>query len=88
MRKLHKAAAAAAIIGSVSFIASAPATAQGRESMRGGGGCSSHDFNLDVLGEVGVLPGLAGNLLNGQGNPGAQITHVGSEMGCDQGHGH
>jgi hypothetical protein len=88
MRKLHKAAVAAAIIGSVSFIASGSATAQGAQNVRGGGGCSSHDFNIDILGEVGIANGLAGDLLNGDGSPGAQSTHVGSEMGCDRGHGH
>jgi hypothetical protein len=61
--------------------------AQGTQSMRGGG-CSSHDFNIDILGEVGIANGLAGNLLNGDGSPSAQFTHVGSEMGCDNDHGH
>jgi hypothetical protein len=36
-----------------------------------------------VLGSVGALTGLAGNLLNGEGNPGAQQNHLGSDMGCD-----
>ncbi|MEV5873673.1 hypothetical protein AB0L75_05450 [Streptomyces sp. NPDC052101] len=69
MRKLGKAAAAAVIIGSVSFIATGATTAQGAVSMRGGG-CT----NVDVLGEVGVANGLLGNLLNGEGDPGAQST--------------
>ncbi|WP_274560826.1 hypothetical protein [Streptomyces spiramyceticus] len=87
MRKLQKAAVAAAMLGSFSFIAVGTATAQGADSMRGGG-CKSHDLNVDVLGQVGVLNGVAGNLLNGEGNPGAQWNHVGSEMGCEHGHGH
>ncbi|MFG1808163.1 hypothetical protein [Streptomyces sp. NPDC049040] len=45
--------------------------------------CQSHDLNADVLGEVGVLNGLAGNILNGEGNPGAQATQVGSSAGCN-----
>ncbi|WP_250403297.1 hypothetical protein [Streptomyces cellostaticus] len=45
--------------------------------------CTSHDLNADVLGEVGVLNGLGGNLLNGEGNPGAQATTIGSTMGCN-----
>ncbi|MEU1401765.1 hypothetical protein ABZ471_05245 [Streptomyces sp. NPDC005728] len=86
MRKLHKAAVAAAIIASVGSIGTgtATATAHSAVSMKGGG-CKSHDLDLDLLGEVNVLGGVAGNLLNGEGNPGAQFTHVGSEMGCDHG---
>jgi len=45
--------------------------------------CQSHDLNADVLGEVGVLNGLAGNILNGEGNPGAQATSLGSSQGCN-----
>ncbi|MEU8968337.1 hypothetical protein BIV25_23220 [Streptomyces sp. MUSC 14] len=44
--------------------------------------CRSHDLNLDVLGEVGILNGLGGNLLNGEGNAGAQQSSLGSSMGC------
>ncbi|MEU6770413.1 hypothetical protein [Streptomyces sp. NPDC046759] len=85
MRKLSKAAAAAAVIASVSFIGTGTATATAQSAVRmHGGGCESHDFNIDILGEVGVLPGLAGNLLNGEGNPGAQFTHVGSDCGHDR----
>ncbi|MER6026589.1 hypothetical protein [Streptomyces sp. NPDC001851] len=73
MRKLPKAAAAAAVIASVSFIATGPATAAPARGavMHRGGGC------VDILGEVGVLNGLAGNLLNGEGDPGAQFTDCG-----------
>ncbi|MGD3108317.1 hypothetical protein [Streptomyces sp. YGL11-2] len=45
--------------------------------------CRSHDLNVDVLGQVGVLNGLLGNALNGEGAAGAQNTHQGSRMGCD-----
>ncbi|MFJ3716561.1 hypothetical protein [Streptomyces sp. NPDC090057] len=45
--------------------------------------CRSHDLNADVLGEVGIANGLGGNLLNGEGNPGAQATQIGSTMGCN-----
>jgi len=84
MRKLPKAAAAAAILGIFSLIGTGTATAQGMEAM-GGGGCKSHDLNVDVLGQVGLLNGLLGNALNGEGNPGGQANHVGSEMGCEHG---
>ncbi|MBC3843234.1 hypothetical protein GXW82_32595 [Streptacidiphilus sp. 4-A2] len=89
MRKLHKAAVVAALLGSISFAGAGTASAWG-----GGGhgsnfdvqqsaSCQSHDLNLDLLGEVGVLNGLAGNALNGEGNPGAQATSLGSTMGCN-----
>ncbi|EST29464.1 hypothetical protein [Streptomyces roseochromogenus] len=83
MRKLSKAAVAAAVIASVGFIATGTgtgiATAQGAVMHRGG--CDTDDLNLDVLGEVGVANGLLGNLLNGEGDPGAQETHVGTTCG-------
>jgi hypothetical protein len=82
MRKLHKAAVAAAMLGSLSFIATGTATAQGAESMNGGG-CKSHDLNLDILGQIGLLNGLLGNAINGEGDPGGQGNHVGSECGHD-----
>ncbi|MGW7523340.1 hypothetical protein [Streptomyces sp. NPDC054783] len=70
MRKLSKAAVAAAVVASVSFIATgtatAAATAQAAVVPRGG--C------VDILGEVGIANGVLGNLLNGEGNPGAQFT--------------
>ncbi|MCQ4080316.1 hypothetical protein NGB36_06825 [Streptomyces sp. RB6PN25] len=90
MRKLHKAVVMTAVIGSVGFLGAGTASADGW----GGGGfgelgvsqsaqCKSHDLNLDVLGEVGLLNGLAGNALNGEGNPGAQASSLGSSMGCN-----
>lgn len=45
--------------------------------------CRSHDMNLNVLGEVGLLNGVLGNALNGEGSPGKQGTHQGSRMGCN-----
>ncbi|MFG2136890.1 hypothetical protein [Streptomyces sp. NPDC048650] len=88
MRKLHKAAVAAVALGSIGFLGAGTAYADGGH---GGGDfkivqssqCKSHDLNLDVLGEVGILNGLLGNALNGEGSPGAQSTHLGSTMGCN-----
>ncbi|KUJ64353.1 hypothetical protein ACZ90_57300 [Streptomyces albus subsp. albus] len=87
MRKLHKAAVVVAMLGSVGFMGAGTAFAGG-----GGNGtdidvsqanhCRSHDLNVDVLGEVGILNGLAGNLLGGEGDPGAQKTHQGSSVVC------
>ncbi|MFE0189346.1 hypothetical protein [Streptomyces sp. NPDC058989] len=45
--------------------------------------CRSHDLNVDVLGQVGLLNGALGNALNGEGDPGAQRTKQGSSMGCN-----
>ncbi|MEU9121285.1 hypothetical protein AB0C96_15770 [Streptomyces sp. NPDC048506] len=45
--------------------------------------CRSHDLNVDVLGQVGILNGLLGNALGGEGSPGAQHTKQGSSMGCN-----
>ncbi|EPD56607.1 MULTISPECIES: hypothetical protein [Streptomyces] len=81
MRKLPRAAAAAAVIALVGFIGTGTASAQGAEAMHGDGGCKSHDLNIDILGQVGLLNGLLGNALNGEGNPGAQVAPVGSH--CD-----
>ncbi|MFI6470772.1 MULTISPECIES: hypothetical protein [unclassified Streptomyces] len=80
MRKLHKAAVAAAMLGGLSLIASGTATAQGADGGHGHGGhwCKTHDLNIDILGQVGLLNGLLGNALNGEGNPGAQFDGVGS----------
>lgn len=87
MRKLQKAAVLVAMIGSVGFIGAGTAVAGGGEGpeidITQTASCVSHDLNVDVLGNVGVLNGLAGNLLNGEGNPGAQATDQGSTQGCD-----
>ncbi|MGW5116565.1 hypothetical protein ACWEQ8_14220 [Streptomyces noursei] len=83
MRKLHKAAVVAAALGSLGFLGVGTANAQGATAM-GGHGCYGQDLNLDILGQVGILNGLLGNALNGQGNPGAQISPMGTFCG---GHG-
>ncbi|MDH6437160.1 Spy/CpxP family protein refolding chaperone [Streptomyces sp. SAI-144] len=80
MRKLHKAAVAVALISGFSLMGAGPATAQAAGGTHGGG-CKSHDLNIDILGEVGILNGLGGNLLNGEGSPGAQSTDIGSDCG-------
>ena len=40
--------------------------------------CKTHDLNIDILGQVGLLNGLLGNALNGEGNPGAQFDGIDS----------
>ncbi|MFG2136887.1 hypothetical protein [Streptomyces sp. NPDC048650] len=82
MRKLRNAAVVAAVLGSVGFLGAGTANAHG-----GFGTCRSHDLNVDILGEVGILNGLLGNAINGEGSPGGQATHVGSIVGCGGGGG-
>jgi hypothetical protein len=82
MRKLQKAALAAATVGTLSLIATGTASAQpGYDGHgHGHGHCHSHDLDVSILGQVGLLNGVAGNLANGEGDPGAQWQHVGG--GC------
>ncbi|GHE09671.1 hypothetical protein GCM10010339_62830 [Streptomyces alanosinicus] len=68
MRNIQKAAVAAALIAGASFMGTGPANALTAERMHPSGGC------VDVLGNVGVLNGLLGNLINGEGSPGGQGT--------------
>lgn len=82
MRTLHQAAVAAAFIGCFGFIGTGTAAAEGAEGMHGGGGgCRSHDLNIAILDQIDIGGGLAGNLFNGEGSPGGQWGHVGSECG-------
>ena len=92
MHKLRKAAVVVVALGSVGLLSAGTATAQGMDGHGGKGdkfsvlqssNCKSHDLNVDVLGQVGVLNGVLGNALNGEGNSGGQDTHIGSSMGCD-----
>ncbi|QHC23607.1 hypothetical protein [Streptomyces sp. GS7] len=92
MRKLQKAAVVAAVLGSFGFVGAGTAYAHGEKEggrggtdfeVRQGSQCRSHDTNVDVLGEVGILNGVLGNALGGEGSPGAQSTRMGSSMGCD-----
>ncbi|MFJ9814594.1 hypothetical protein ACIRU3_04850 [Streptomyces sp. NPDC101151] len=95
MHKLRKAAVMVAALGSVGLLTAGTAHADGGWGKGGGekgsdkvsvqqsSNCRSHDLNLDVLGEVGILDGLLGSALNGEGDPGAQNTHIGSTMGCN-----
>ncbi|MBY8339980.1 hypothetical protein LXH13_22505 [Streptomyces spinosirectus] len=98
MHKLRKAAVLVAAISSVGLLGAGAAQADqggwgsgGEDGHRGTSSfsvlqsttCRSHDANVDVLGQVGILNGLGGNLLNGEGNAGAQQTSLGSDMGCN-----
>ncbi|EGX60476.1 hypothetical protein SZN_07567 [Streptomyces zinciresistens K42] len=93
MHKLRKAAVVVVALGSAGLLSTGPATAQGLDGHGGKGGdkvsvlqssnCKSHDLNLDILGQVGILNGALGSALNGEGDAGAQETRIGSSMGCD-----
>lgn len=86
MRKLQKAAVVVAMLGSIGSIGAGTASAGGHDGpdieVSQSTTCTSHDLNLDILGNVGVLNGVAGNLLNGEGDPGAQSTKLGSTADC------
>ncbi|CAM5458556.1 Putative secreted protein OS=Streptomyces glaucescens OX=1907 GN=SGLAU_12445 PE=4 SV=1 [Streptomyces glaucescens] len=85
MRKIRKAAVLVAALGSVGFLGAGAAHAGGGDGfdIEQSSICRSHDANVDVLGNVGIGNGLLGNAVNGEGNPGAQLTELGSEMGCN-----
>ncbi|MGI5376076.1 hypothetical protein ACQEV2_17840 [Streptomyces sp. CA-251387] len=86
MHKLRKAAVLVAALSSVALVGAGTAHADGRGNDVKVGqstSCKSHDLNIDVLGIVGVLNGVLGNGLNGEGNSGGQANHLGSTMGCN-----
>ncbi|MEU5707166.1 hypothetical protein [Streptomyces flaveolus] len=87
MRTFHKAVLVGAILGSVGSFGGNAAFAHGEPGhdldFTQGIECRSHDMNIEVIGSIGAITGLAGNLLNGEGNPGAQQSHLGSDMGCN-----
>ncbi|MEU9476515.1 hypothetical protein [Streptomyces sp. NPDC048191] len=88
MRKFHRAVLVGAVLGSVCSFGGATAFAHGEPGhdsdfdVTQSNECRSHDMNIDVLGNLGAFNGLAGNLLNGEGNPGAQLSHLGSDVSC------
>lgn len=83
MRKLHKAAVVAAMVGATGFLGAGTAFAGGPGfDVDQSTTCRSHDLNVDVLSNIGVLNGLLGNALNGEGNPGQTVQDQGSSMGC------
>ncbi|WP_328672411.1 hypothetical protein [Streptomyces sp. NBC_00328] len=84
MRKLRNVAVLIAAIGSIGLVGgTAHAGGHGDGfTVKQHASCKSHDLNLDVLGQVGVANGLGGNLLGGEGNPGAQVTDIGSTTDC------
>ncbi|MER5519109.1 hypothetical protein ACGFZQ_06835 [Streptomyces sp. NPDC048254] len=91
MHKVRTAAVLFAAFGSLALLGAGAAHADQGGGRKGGDSfdirqsstCTSHDSNVDILGEVGIANGLGGNLLNGEGNAGAQQSHLGSDMGCN-----
>ena len=89
MRTIYKAATVVAMLGSLGLVGIGTASASGIPSgssfdVRQSTTCKSHDLNVDILGEVGLLNGVLGDALGGEGDPGAQSTHLGSTMGCNE----
>ncbi|MEV0115057.1 hypothetical protein AB0H77_17670 [Streptomyces sp. NPDC050844] len=89
MRMLQKAVIVGAVLGGVGSFGAGTALAHGEAGAHDGFDvtqgieCRSHDMNIDVLGSVGALNGVLANALNGEGSPGAQPSHLGSDMGCN-----
>ena len=91
MRKIQKAAVVVAMLGSVSLVGAGTAAASGGNSghsspkidIKQSATCKSHDINIALLNNIGVANGALGNLLGGEGNPGAQVFEQGSEQGCN-----
>ncbi|GGU51439.1 hypothetical protein GCM10010211_15140 [Streptomyces albospinus] len=89
MRKLHKVAVVAVALGSVGFFGAGTSYAYGGQgggshvNVGQGSQCRTHDLNVDVLGEVGILNGVLANAINGEGSAGAQATPMGSGLGCN-----
>ncbi|ANZ15195.1 hypothetical protein ACH4YO_16730 [Streptomyces noursei] len=85
MRKLQKVAVVTVALGSIGFLGAGTSYASGGGGVgvRQGSQCRTHDLNVDVLGEVGILNGVLANALNGEGSAGAQATPIGSSIGCN-----
>lgn len=87
MRKFHKAVLVGAVIGSVCSLGGTTAFAHGDPDrdidVTQNTECRSHDMNVELLGNISALTGTLANALNGEGNPGAQQSHLGSDMGCN-----
>ncbi|MFG2289386.1 hypothetical protein ACGFOU_25370 [Streptomyces sp. NPDC048595] len=45
--------------------------------------CRTHEANVDILGNVGILNGLLANAGGGEGSSGVQHTRVGTHVGCN-----
>jgi hypothetical protein len=80
------------MLGTAGFVGAGTAVADSPFGGPGGGPdfqvtqstqCRSHDLNLSILSNLGLLNGLGGNLANGEGNPGQTAMKQGSEMGCN-----
>ncbi|MEU9476519.1 hypothetical protein [Streptomyces sp. NPDC048191] len=87
MHKLRTAAVVLAAFGSVGLLGVGTAHADqgwgkdGNEfNVQQSNQCRSHDLNLNILGNVGLLNGLLG--LNDEGNAGAQSNNTGSKLSC------
>jgi hypothetical protein len=83
MRKIQKAALVAAMLGSIGFVGAGTAAAHGGDfDITQANACRTHDLNVAALNNIGVLNGLGGNILGGEGNPGAQLFDQGSKLSC------
>jgi hypothetical protein len=88
MRKLQKVAVVAAMLGSIGFVGAGAASADdggyggSHFNVEQSNKCDQHNLDLDILGNVGLVDGLLGSGLNGEGDAGAQSNHTGSTQSC------
>jgi hypothetical protein len=85
MRKIQKAALVAAMLGGIGFVGAGTAAAHGGDfdiDVKQANQCRTHDLNISVLNNLGLANGVLGNVLGGEGNPGAQSFDQGSKLQC------
>ena len=86
MRKIQKVALVAAMLGGLGFVGAGTAAAGGHDDkdikISQASQCKSHDLNIALLNNIGIANGALGNVLGGEGNPGAQAFDQGSKMDC------
>lgn len=89
MHKLRKAAVLVAALSTVGVLGAGTAHADGgghrgnNLKVQQSTSCKSHDLNISLLGIVGLLNGVLGNGVNGEGEAGSQNSQLGSTMGCN-----
>ncbi|MFH8365669.1 hypothetical protein [Streptomyces sp. NPDC018031] len=84
MRKLHKAAVVAAMLGSIGFMGAGTAAAGGKDdgpkvNVSQNSSCKSHDLNLNV--NVEVLTKILTNTIFGEGDHGTD-QDAGARQDC------
>jgi hypothetical protein len=88
LRKTSAAAAAVTLVaaGAALFSGSALANDDGKKKhgidIDQTNACYTDDVNVALLNNIGIANGLAGNLIGGKGDPGAQTFSQGGAVAC------